>query len=75
MSDLKHQSVEELRRTVDWCQRIRSGHENSWKHKEAEIERLQAEIAEHRRLYHNVGQKEAWARLYLAQKEIEGASR
>jgi hypothetical protein len=74
MSDIKHQSVEELRGTVDGCQRIRSAHENSWKQKEAEIERLQEEIAEHRRIYHNVGQKEEWARLYLAQKEIEGAS-
>lgn len=69
MSNLKHQTPEELRATIAWCVRVRAGHENSWKAKEAEAERLRAEAAEHRKTWHNIGQKEVWARLYLARSD------
>ena len=69
MSNLKHQTPEELRRLIAWCVRVRAGHENSWKAKEAEAERLRDEAAEHRKTWHNIGQKEAWARIYLARSD------
>ena len=69
VSNLKHQTPDQLRMLISWCVRVRDGHEASWKAKEAQIEELQQQIAEHRRLHHNIGQKECWARIYLARSE------
>ena len=49
----------------------RAGHQEAWQAKELAIARLQQEMEEHHRLYHNIGQKEAAARLHLARKELE----
>lgn len=71
MSDLKHRSVDDLRAIIRSCENKRAQHERSWKNKEVLIEQLRQEIAEHRKAYHNIGQREAWARIYLARKELE----
>lgn len=71
MSDLKYRSIADLRSLVGWCVQKRAGHQEAWQAKELAIARLQQEVAEHRRLYHNIGQKEAAARLHLARKELE----
>lgn len=71
MSDLKHRSVEELRGIVFSCSFRRTQLEKSWQSMERQIEDLQKAIAEQRKAYHNLGQREAWARTYLARKELE----
>lgn len=68
MSDLTHKSADELRKLVSWCEQKRSDHRAEWESKEAEIERLKDEVANHRRLHGNIGQKMVWARIYLAKK-------
>jgi hypothetical protein len=69
MSDLKHKSAAELRNLVQWCTQKRASQKSEWEAKEAEVKRLMDEAAELRRLYHNIGQKEAWARVWLARKD------
>lgn len=71
MSDLKHKSVEELRAIVWSTSRRRAELEKSWQSMERQVEDLQKTIAEQRKTYHNLGQREAWARTYLARKELE----
>lgn len=71
MSDLKHKSIEDLRGIVFSCSFRRKQLEKSWQAMERQIEDLKASIAEQRQQYHNLGQREAWARTYLARKELE----
>ena len=68
MSDLKHRSVDELREEIASSVRYRARLEHDWAGLEAHIERLKVDIDSLRRKYHNAGQREAWARIYLAQK-------
>ena len=68
MSDLKHRSPDELRQLIKWCERKRAEHRSSREVKEAEIERLKLEISDHGQAMNNIGQKEVWARKYLADK-------
>ncbi len=80
MSDLKHMTPAELRKEI-------AGISNWRAKKEAEAKALEARAAslrqsadeedraagELRRRAHNMGQREAWARTYLAQKEVANA--
>ncbi|QJD54304.1 hypothetical protein [Aminobacter phage Erebus] len=68
MSDLKHRSPTELSALIFQSAKYRDGLEAQWKAKEAQIETLKVEIDELRKKHHNAGQREAWARVYLAQK-------
>jgi len=68
MSNLKHQTPEELRKTLEWCKACKDEHKAFWLYKEKQAHNLLEEVMEHRRLWHNIGQKEAWARKYLAEK-------
>lgn len=68
MSDLKHRSPAELSTIIIQSVKYRNGLEAQWTAKEAKIETLKAQIADLRKKHHNAGQREAWARLYLAQK-------
>ena len=69
MSDLKHRTPEQLRSLIAWCERKQAEQRDNWTEKEEIVAILQAEIAEHRRTFHNVGQKAVWARIWLARKE------
>lgn len=71
MSDLKHRTPEQLRNLIDWCQRTRNSNQEAWLQKEAVAQQLLDEAAELRKKYHNIGQKESWARYWLATKELE----
>lgn len=70
MSDLKHQTPAELRSLIKWCEHRRKEHEVAIDRKKAEAARITQELAEHGKSIHNIGQKEAWARIYLARKEL-----
>ena len=70
MSNLKHQTPEQLRSLIKWCERKQAEHRADWTDKEEMIAALQAEIEEHRRTFHNIGQKAVWARIWLARKEL-----
>jgi hypothetical protein len=70
MSDLKHQDVPELRRRLRQTVSYRADLKRKWETIEEEIARLQASAAEHRRKWHNAGQREVWIRMYLAEKEL-----
>ena len=70
MSDLKHRTPEQLRSLIKWCEQKQAEHRADWAAKEDMVAALQAEIDEHRRTYHNIGQKAAWARIWLARKEL-----
>ena len=77
MSDLKHRTPEALRRTIQWCERTKAENDAKRADKlaqvadlEAEIEEIRKEVSELGRMNHNIGQKEVWARKYLAEKEI-----
>lgn len=69
MSDLKHRSPDELRDLIRWCQSKRQTQAAQSKLKRTLAEKLLREAAELDRLDHNIGQKEAWARIWLARKE------
>ena len=73
MSDLKHQSPEELRRRIKATELYRQKLQAQWEKAEAEVERLQEESRHARQKYHNMGQRLVWARKYLAEKEIQNA--
>ncbi len=68
MSDLKHKSVEELRVIVASTVSYRAEQERLWQRKEADAAELVEEAKQHRKRWHDAGQREAWARIYLAQK-------
>lgn len=73
MSDLRHQSPEELRRRIKATELYRQKLQAQWEEDEVEVGRLQEEIRSARQKYHNMGQRLVWARKYLAEKEIENA--
>jgi predicted RNase H-like nuclease (RuvC/YqgF family) len=68
MSDLKHMSVDALRAEVSSLSRYRNRLESEWTAAEQQVETIQRDIAAKRQKYHNLGQRESWARIYLAQK-------
>lgn len=68
MSNLKHKTDDELRSLIAWCKRKREDLLADAARKEAEAEALVAEAARLRHDQHNIGQKEVWARYYLAQR-------
>lgn len=70
MSDLKYRSPEELRDIIRWCESKRTTADEQRKLKRALIVRLEQEAAELDQKIHNIGQKEAWARIWLARKEV-----
>lgn len=69
MSNLKYKSASELRDIISWCERKRQENQELWQLKEGLAEKLVNEARDLRVKYHNIGQKEAWARIYLAQKD------
>jgi hypothetical protein len=69
VSSLKHQTDDQLKSLIAWCVKKRKEHDEMKKRKVEKIKLLEAEILEHSKLSNNIGQKEAWARTYLAQKE------
>jgi predicted nucleic acid-binding Zn-ribbon protein len=68
MSDLKHRTADELREEIASVSRYRARLEREWKDLEERIVQMQDEVKVLRSKHHNFGQKEAWARIYLAQK-------
>lgn len=68
MSDLKHMPVDELRAEVQSLSRYRSRLESEWLDAEKQIDAIQKDIAAKRERHYNAGRREAWARIYLAQK-------
>lgn len=68
MSDLKHKTPAELRAEIASISKWRAAREAEACEKEAQAEALKREAAELRVRSHNMGQREAWARIYLAQK-------
>lgn len=68
MSDLKHMTVDALRAEIQSLSRYRARLESEWCAAERQIESINKEIAAKRKKHHNAGQREAWARFYLAQK-------
>lgn len=70
MSDLKHMTVEQLRAEVRSLTSARARYARQWELMEEEIVELQGKIKDLRTKSHNLGQREAWARTYLARKEL-----
>ena len=70
MSDLKHRSTDELRKLIYWCVKKRAEHRAEKERKTEILVQLQHEIDTHGKMDNNIGQKEAWARMWLARKEI-----
>lgn len=70
MSDLKHQPPEELRRRIASVQRSKEKLRSQWEADEIEAARLLARAAKCRKKWHDLGQIETWARIYLARKEL-----
>lgn len=68
MSDLKHKTPAELRAEISSISKWRADREAEACRKEAQAEALKQEAATLRVRSHNMGQREAWARIYLAQK-------
>ena len=68
MSDLKHMSADDLRAEILSLSKCRGKYEATWQAHEAAIRDLESRIAELRKKHHNLGQREAWARIYLARK-------
>ena len=69
MSDLKHHTPDELRNLIRWCEAKRAENDHLRKVKRAQIDLLEQEVAELGRKNNNIGQKEVWARIWLARKE------
>ena len=75
MSDLKHMTVVQLREEIASISKWRANKEVEATGMEDRAERLRKEAdseeaaaTELRRRSHNMGQREAWARIFLAQK-------
>jgi hypothetical protein len=68
MSDLKHRTADELRQEIAGISRWRNQKMAEAVSKEKKAAELIAEAAMLRQRAHNMGQREAWARVYLAQK-------
>ena len=70
MSNLKHLTATELRAVVKSCAAKRRSYEEAILVCKASIARLQKEVENMGKASHNIGQREAWARKYLAEKEL-----
>lgn len=68
MSDLKYQTPEQLRSLISWCENARHNNEVLKQKKLRQIAQLQQEIYALGQKINNIGQKECWARIYLARK-------
>ena len=68
MSDLKYKSADELRSIISWCEKKRNQNKETWELKELLADKLISEAKQLRATDNNIGQKEAWARIYLARK-------
>jgi len=68
MGDLKHKSPSELCSLISWCVKKRAEIDKRKGEVSKQIEALQAELCDLGRQSHNIGQKEAWARIWLARK-------
>lgn len=68
MSDLKHKTPAELRAEIANISKWRAGKEAEAKEKEARAASLLVEASQLRQRAYNMGQREAWARIYLAEK-------
>lgn len=69
MSDLKHRTADELRRVIRSSETYRASLQASWEKAEVEAAELLKLAADRRQKFHNAGQREVWARIYLARKE------
>lgn len=69
MSDLKHKTPAQLRSIIKWCENVTAKEEADRAAKLDMIAALQREVETHGRAIHNIGQKEVWARIWLARKE------
>lgn len=72
MSDLRYRTTDELRAVIRDTTAYRDRLSSEWQADEAEIERLKQRVARKRKTWHDLGQRETWARLYLARKELGG---
>lgn len=68
MSDLKHKTPAELRAEITSISRWRASKEREATEKEAQAASLLVEASQLRQRAHNMGQCEAWSRIYLAEK-------
>lgn len=68
-SDLRHMSAGQLRLEVSRLSRRRAELLVDAMILEDKAAELQEKAGRNRRLYHNLGQRESWARTYLARKE------
>lgn len=71
MSDLKHMTPDQLRQQIQSLSTARENLKTNWEAKERKIEELQQEIDDLRKKFHDWGQRETWARIYLARKTNE----
>lgn len=71
MSNLKHLTIPELRAVVRSCVAKRKYYEEEIAVFKAGIAQLQKKLEDMGKASHNIGQREAWARKYLAEKELK----
>lgn len=69
MSNLKHQTPQQLRSLIAWCESKRGEQDRLKQFFLEEVEKNRELAEKAGRNSHNIGQKEAWARIYLARKE------
>ena len=69
MSNLKHMTPAQLRKEIAYLSFRRGELMQQAKDLEAQAEELQKEAAERRRKQGDLGQRECWARIYLAKTE------
>lgn len=69
MSDLKHMSKDELRNEIKRISSYRGDLKMQFLACEAEADRLLKRAGSLRKKHHDVGQREAWARIYLARMD------
>lgn len=68
MSDLKHMTLGELRQEISSISSWRARKEAEADDLDRRAEDMRKTASELRSRSHNMGQREAWARIYLAQK-------
>ena len=71
MSDLKHKNETELRAIIRSCVGKRNSLAEDIAACKKQIEALQQKINSKGRASHNIGQREVWARKYLAEKTLK----
>jgi hypothetical protein len=69
MSDLRYQTPDQLRFVIARSVAYRADQLAAAEMAEEQAAALLAAAAEYRKKYHNVGQRETWARIWLARKE------